>query len=373
MNKIEIIPVSDKRTLRKFIMLPRLLHRNHANWVPPIYQDEWQYFNRKKNPAFEYCEINQALAYYDGYPAGRIMGVINHRYNDAKNAHNARFCLFESINNQKIADSLFRYIEEWALRAGMTEIIGPFGMYYHDPIGFIVQGYEYIPALTTYYNFDYIVTLVENEGYTCDKELEVYKIMLPDGIPEIYKKILSKVSNNSNIKLVPLHHRNEMKPYILPVLRLMNETYADIYGYSQLDEKEMTLLAKQYISLLDPGLVKIAEYSGEVAGFFIAMPNISKGIIASKGYLFPFGIFKILSSAKKSKQLDLLLGAIKKKYQGIGIDVLMGMDMIETAKKKGFEFIDSHLEMETNLKVRAEMERVGGKEYKKYRIYKKVL
>lgn len=37
------------------------------------------------------------------------------------------------------------------------------------------------------------------------------------------------------------------------------------------------------------------------------------------------------------------------------------------------EFMDTHHEMETNLRVRAEMERMGGKIYKKYRVYQKTL
>ena len=372
MNAIEIVPVMNRRTLREFIMLPGLLHKYHKNWVPPVYRDEWHYFNRKRNPAYRYCDTVQALAYDSGNLAGRIMGVVNYRYNQAAKTKTARFCLFECTHDQKIAHKLFRFIEEWALSKGMSGIVGPFGMYYHDPIGYMVEGFAHIPAISTYYNFEYIDAIIRGEGYAVFKDLAVYKIMIPDRIPAIYEKILVRVKNNHHIKLADCRSRRDLKPYILPVLSLMNETYADIYGYSQLDKEELELLAKQYLPLLNPDLVKIAEYSGEVIGFLIAMLNISKGLIASKGHLFPFGIFKILKAAGMSRQLDLLIGAIKPKYQGIGVDVLMGLDMIETGRRKGFEFMDSHLEMETNLKVRAEMEKVGGQQYKKYRIYEKL-
>lgn len=373
MNAPVIKPVINRETLREFIKLPRLLHKDHKNWVPPVYRDEWSYHNRKRNRAFLYCDTIRLLAYADGKPVGRIMGVINHRHNVAKNTRTARFCLFECINNQIIAGYIFRYLEEWALGKGMTEIIGPFGMYYHDPIGYLVDGFEHAPAVATYYNFEYIDILIRNEGYATDNELVVYKIKIPDTVPAIYERILSRVSGNSVIKLAGIRRRKDLKPYILPVLQLMNETYSDIYGYSELDREEMALLAKQYMLFLDPDLVKIAEYHGEVIGFLLAMPNISKGLINSGGHLFPCGIFRIMRAARRSRQLDLLLGAIKKKFQGTGVDVLMGMDMFETARRKGFAFMDSHLEMETNLKVRAEMEKVGGYRYKKYRIYKKSL
>jgi len=67
------------------------------------------------------------------------------------------------------------------------------------------------------------------------------------------------------------------------------------------------------------------------------------------------------------------LGAIKEPYRGKGLDVLMGVKMLESAQEAGFEVIDSHHEMETNVRVRAEMERMGGQVYKKFRVYQKKL
>ncbi|MDP3912141.1 MAG: hypothetical protein Q8R96_00160 [Bacteroidota bacterium] len=119
--------------------------------------------------------------------------------------------------------------------------------------------------------------------------------------------------------------------------------------------------------------VKVVEYDGEVAGFIIAMPNISKGIIASGGRLFLFGFLKIIQAQKQSKQFDLLIGGIREKYRGLGIDVLMGLDTIASAREAGFEFTDSHLELESNVKVRVEMEKQGGNIYKRYRIFQKDL
>ena len=47
--------------------------------------------------------------------------------------------------------------------------------------------------------------------------------------------------------------------------------------------------------------------------------------------------------------------------------------MIESANEAGLKFMDSHLDLEDNWKVRAEMERFGGKVYKRYRIFSKDL
>jgi len=147
----------------------------------------------------------------------------------------------------------------------------------------------------------------------------------------------------------------------------------NIYGYAPLDEKEMDDLAKKYMPVLDPRFIKIVRKDGEAVAFVIGMPDMTAGIRKARGRLFPFGILYILRAAKRTKQLDLMLGAIKDKYRGMGLDVMMGVKMIESALKAGYEYMDTHHEMETNLKVRGEMEKVGGKIYKKYRVFQKAL
>jgi hypothetical protein len=100
---------------------------------------------------------------------------------------------------------------------------------------------------------------------------------------------------------------------------------------------------------------------------------MTAGIQKARGRLLPFGFIHILRAGKKTKQLDLLLGAVKEKYRGQGLDVLMGVKMLTSAREAGFEYLDSHHEMESNVKVRAEMERMGGKVYKRFRVFQKNL
>ena len=70
---------------------------------------------------------------------------------------------------------------------------------------------------------------------------------------------------------------------------------------------------------------------------------------------------------------NLLLAAVHEDFRNLGLDAVMGSKMIESAIEGGLEYVDSHLELEDNHKVRAEMERMGGKVYKRYRIFGKNL
>ena len=365
--------ITGKKELQTFINLPKHLHKNHKLWVPPIYSDEQKYYNHHSNPSFLYCETVLALCYQNETPVGRIMGIINHRYNKIRSEKYGRFSWFESINDQEVSNSLLEFTENWAKEKGMSRLIGPYGMNYLDPEGFIIEGFEYPPTIATNYNFEYYLQLLKESGYEKENDYVVYKIDLPNKIPDLYYRIRERILKTGQFELVEFSTKNELRKNTLPLLKLMNQCFTEITGYSFLDEREIAIVGKQYISLLDPRFIKVVKYKSEMVGFIIAMPHISEGLRKSKGKLFPFGFLKILTALKNSKQIDLLLGGVKQQYRAIGIDVLLGMSIIETAVKAGFILLDSHHELDKNVKVRAEMEKMGGTVYKKYRVFSKNL
>jgi len=372
---VEIQEVTTGRDLKTFIFLPEKIHRTHANWLPPLYMDERVYFDRSKNKAFAYCPSILLLARRDGRPVGRVMGIINSRFNEYRNEKLARFGFLETAEDPEVVHALLARVEAWARGPGMTRIIGPYGFSDQDPQGFLIEGFEHHATIATYYNFPWMPGLVEREGYFKDIDYFVYKVDVPPELPEFYSKIFERVRRKGEFTIVEFRKRREIKPWIRPILGLMNECYTDgnIYGFAPLEEKEMDDLAKRYLPILDPRFIKAVAKDGEVLAFLIAIPDMSAGIRKARGRLFPFGFIHILRAAKKARQLDLLLGAVKEKYRGHGLDVLMGARQLTAAREAGIEFLDSHHEMESNLRVRALMERMGGQVYKRYRVYQKSL
>ena len=372
---IEIREVKTRKDLKTFIYLPEKIHANHPNWVHPIYMDEWKYFNAKKNEAFSYCDTIILLAFRGEEAVGRIMGIINSRYNEHKNEKTVRFGYLETGEDEEVIRALLNHVEDWARNKGMTKIVGPYGFSDQDPEGFLIEGFENRATIATYYNFEWMPSLVEKQGYTKDVDYFVYKLDVPKELPEIYKRIYERAKKRGNFELLEFKKKKNIKPWIVPILSLMNECYlaGNIYGYTPLSEKEMKNLAARYLPVLDPRFVKAVLIEGEVASFIVGMPDMTEGIQKARGRLLPFGFLKVLRAAKKTKQLDLLLGAIKDKYRGRGLDAIMGIKMFISAQEAGMEVMDTHHEMEENVRVRAEMERMGGKLYKKFRVYKKQL
>lgn len=367
---VSISEVKTKRELTQFIYFPLRLHRNNPKWVPPVYMDEWKYFNPAKNSSFNYCDTILIMAKKDKQVVGRMMGIIHRGYNEMKGEKTGRFMWFESIDEQEVAHAMLEYIREWVKARGMEKLIGPFGFSDKDPQGCLIEGYEHRAVLTIIYHPEYYRKLIENEGFTKEADLVEYLIPVPDSIPDFYQRIYDRALRNHKVKIKEFKKKKELKPYIVPVLKLMNETFSEIFGSFPLNEEEMIALAKEYLPVLDPEFVKIiVTGDDELVAFIVAMPDVAEGLQKAKGKLFPFGVFHILRAMKKADQLVLLLGGIRSDYQGIGLDALMGIKMVETATRRKFKVIDSHLELETNYKVRAEMEKMGGKVAKVFRIY----
>ncbi|MFH0756160.1 MAG: hypothetical protein V2B15_02595 [Bacteroidota bacterium] len=371
--EILVKPVCTRQDLRKFIHLPAKIHKEHSNWIPPIYSDEWEFFNAEKNKAFAYSEVILLLAYRDKEVVGRIMGVINRKYNELQREKHARFNFLETWDDRKVIEVLLRHVEDWARIKGMEKVVGPLAFSDKDPQGYLIHGFDEPMVIASHCNFEYVTRHLAALGYTKDIDLVVYKIQVPGKTPDVYEKIAERAQrNNPGVRLLEFTRRRDLRPWIRPIFSLINETFTEIYGFMPFTLEEMDDFANRYLLIMDARYIKVlVNERNEAVSFVIGMPDISLGIKKSGGYLFPFGIFRILLAGKRSKQLNLLLGAVHPAYQNRGLDTIMGSALLESARKGKLEYIDSHLEMETNTKVRAEMEYMGGEVYKTFRIFGK--
>ncbi len=372
---IKLIPVQSRKELRKYIHLPAKIHKDHKNWVPPIYMDEWTFYNPKKNEAFSHCETILLLAEKDNQLVGRVMGIINHLYNDLHQVKEGRFCFLETYNDFEVAEKLVSAVGDWAREKGMTSLVGPLGFSDKDPQGFMIEGFNEPVVIATNFNFPYMVGFMDNMGFEKKVDLVVYQTKIQEFLPPVYERITERIlKNNPDIKVVSFTSKRKIIPYIRPILNLVNDSFKEVYGFSPLSEKEIKEYAGRYLPIIDPRFLKvIVNGKNEVLSFVLGIPDISEGIRKCKGYVLPLGIFQIMHEQKKTKQLDLLLGAVREDYRDIGLTAVMAVHMLKEAYKRGMEYMDSHLEMESNLKMRAENERLGGVVYKRFRVFEKEL
>lgn len=371
---MRLISVETASQLRTFIRLPFELNKGRSAWVPPFISDERNFHDPRKNPLLSECETTLFLLEQDGRTIGRVMGIIHPEHNQKHKEKTARFFKLECIDNPEAVQCLINAMEEWARSKGMNRLIGPFGFSDKDPQGFQIEGFGHLPVISAPSNSEHLPRLLAACGYEKYLDCVSFHLNVPTEVPEQMKRLASRARTCASLSVVSFTKRSQLQAWIVPVLRLVNTTYAGIFGFMPLSEEEMHVLARQYLPVLDPEFTKlIVDTSNQPVAFVIAMPDISKGVQRAGGRLLPFGFFHILSEQRKSRLLVTLLGAVKEGWTGRGLSAWLGEELLASAIARGMKDIDSHLILEQNTAMRGVMEKFGGQIYKRFRIYQKDL
>jgi hypothetical protein len=371
-HRMHLIEVTTKKQLKEFIYLPEKLYADYPNFVPPLFLDEENFHDPRQNVSLIENETILFLASQDGKIMGRVMGIIHAAYNAQHGEKTARFYKLDFVNDRNVADLLLKGIEAWAISKGMTNMIGPYGFSDKDPQGFQIEGFDYLPVISTPTNPRYLPTILEELGFVKKVDCVSYKILVDEKLQDVFKKVFLRISQNKNLKLLEFKSKASIKPYIIPVFRLMNEAYSNIFGFVPMTEDEMKKFAAQYLPIMDPSFIKVVvDATGEVLAFAVSVPDMSPGFQKANGRLLPFGFLHILLSQWKSTQLDLLLGAIKSEFRRTGLIALLAYPLVCAMIKRKIRVVDSHLILEDNVPMRSVCEIAGGTVYKRFRVFEK--
>ncbi|MDO4949556.1 MAG: N-acetyltransferase [Bacteroidales bacterium] len=374
---VTIQKVASKSDLRKFIRFNYELYKHNDYSVPDLYIDMVRVFDRKKNPAFEFCEADYFLAYKDGRLVGRVAAILNHRANETWHTKTVRFGWIDFIDDLEVSAALIQTVTEWGLQRGMTTLVGPMGFTDMDAEGMLIEGFEELSTMATIYNYPYYLKHMERIGLEKEIDWVEYKLMMPDVLPEKYKRVSEIVMKRYNLKIKKLT-RSEVRHTDYPqrIFDLINEAYAPLYGYSRMTQRQIDQYVKEWFPVIDLRMVTLVENTeGDIVGVGISMPSMSEALQKSKGRLFPFGWYYFAKALflKRPKMLDLLLVAVKPEYQNKGVNALLFYDLIPIFQKMGFEYGETNPELESNERVQAQWQHLDMRQHKRRRAFRKTI
>lgn len=382
MSLIEIKKVENKKDLKTFIDFHYDLYEGNEYDVPNLFSDEMNTLSKDKNAAFEFCEAEYYLAYKDGKLAGRVAAIINHKANSKWGKKSVRFGWIDFIDDREVSKALLDAVEKYGREKGMEDMVGPLGFTDMDPEGMLVWGFDQLGTMPTIYNYAYYPEHIEAlEGFEVDNKYVEFKIMVPDEVPEKYAKIAMMIEKRYN-----LHVRKLTKKDIFQggmgqkIFDLINDTYKDLYGYSELSQKQIDQLIKSYLGFLDFNLITCIEdwTDGEhkLIGVGITMPSLAHALRkCHRGRLLPFGWFHVLRAIKQHKTniVDLLLIGILPEYRAKGANALLFADLIPWYQKYGIEWGETQVELETNAGVQGQWGALTPVMHKRRKCYKKII
>lgn len=356
---ITIKKVTTAKELTSFIDFQYELFEGNPCYVPPLFIDEYNTLDKKKNAAFGFCEAEYFLAYNEaGKVVGRIAGIINHRANEKWNRKYVRFGWFDFIDDREVSDKLLAAVEDFGRSHGMEKIIGPFGFTDLDKEGMLTEGFDRLGTMMTSYAAPYYKEHMHaKEGYGIEVKYRETLLMCPEKVPEKYIKVGQIVQKRYNLHVYkPSRWNLIVQGEGRKIFKLINDTYADLYGYNELDDKQIDQYIAQYIPFVKPSMITIVRDHNtpdkKMVGFGLSIPSLSYAMQKTKkGRLLPFGwwhIVKTLFFQRKFKIVDLLLIGVLPEYRSKGANALMFTDLIPQYIKYGVEWAETQVQLEDN-------------------------
>ena len=381
---IEIRTVKTKKETERFIDFRTELYKDDPCAVPYLFMGERDDLDREKNPAFDFCEAEYFMAYKDGKEVGRVAAIINNKANELWKQRCVRFGYFDFIDDEEVSEALIGKVVEYGVAHGMDTIIGPMGFVDMDREGMLVEGFDTMATMHANHNFPYYQRHIERLGFTKDNDWVQQLVTVPDQVPEKMEKITHMIGMRYNLHAHKLTKKQLVdEGYGLRLFHVLNECYKDLYEFSELTDRQIDNLLKNYIAIADLNLVtfifdenkKSEEHpDGEMVGFGVSFPSFSEALRKTKnGKLFPFGWWHLLRTLKwhNTETVDLLLIGVLPEYRQKGANAILFDDLIRWYQKYGFKKALTLAMMETNDGVLSAWQYFEAATVKRLRSYKK--
>ena len=381
MSSIQIKRVETKKDLKQFIEFHYHLYKGNPYDVPNLYSDEVNTLSKDKNAAFDFCEAEYFLALKEGKIVGRVAAIINHKANEKWKKKDVRFGWIDFIDDIEVSRALFEAVEEYGRKKGMDDIVGPLGFTDMDPEGMLTWGFDKLGTMATIYNYEYYPQHMEKlGGWKKDNDYVEYYLVVPEKSPEKYTKIAEMVEKRYNLHVRKLTKKDIFQGgYGKKLFDLINLTYSDLYGFSELTDRQIDQYVKMYFPLADLNLVTVIEdgnKDNQLAGLGITIPSLSRALQkCRRGRLFPFGWWHLLRAIKfhKTDGVDLLLMGFLPEYRSKGANALLFADLIPRYVDYGFKWGETQVEMESNEGVQSQWGPLDPINHKKRRCYRRSL
>lgn len=381
MSSIQIKRVETKKDLKRFIEFHYDLYKGNPYDVPNLYSDEVNTLSKNKNAAFDFCEAEYYLALKEGKIVGRVAAIINHKANEKWKKKDVRFGWIDFIDDIEVSRALFKAVEEYGRKKGMDDIVGPLGFTDMDPEGMLTWGFDKLGTMATIYNYEYYPQHMEKlDGWEKDNDYVEYYLVVPEKSPEKYTKIAEMVEKRYNLHVRKLTKKDIFQGgYGKKLFDLINLTYSDLYGFSELTDRQIDQYVKMYFPLADLDLVTVIEdgnKDNQLTGLGITIPSLSHALQkCRRGRLFPFGWWHLLRAIKfhKTDGVDLLLMGFLPEYRSKGANALLFADLIPRYVNYGFKWGETQVEMESNEGVQSQWGPLDPINHKKRRCYRRSL
>lgn len=373
---IQVKEITSKKEIKKFINFPIELYKGNQYYVPEMYSDVLNLFNKKKNSAYEYCESKFFLAYDGKKIVGRIGAILNKAYNQKMDVKQLRFTRFDVIDDIEVTKALFNKVFEWGRKLGMTELVGPNGFCDFDKEGMLIEGYDEMSNILTYYNYPYYKEHLESLGFVKEVDWVEYQVFIPE-IDDPYIVKLDQLSQriidryNFKVEQLPNLKSSTVYPVLHEAFGVINEAFANLYGTVPLNEGQVKFYENQFVPIASTDFaIFIRNSEGKMIGMGFMASSLSDVLKKSNGKLFPTGFIGVLKALKKHTVMDMYMVAVLPEYQNKGVNVIIVNEAMKSCAKNHVEYCETGPELENNIAVQSMWKNFEKRQHRRRRLFK---
>jgi len=374
---LRVLEVTSKKLLDVFIRLQAKIHQNDPNWITPLDMERRALLDPAQNPYFEHAKAKYWLAEKDGKFVGRISAQIDEMAIKERGEPVGHFGMFACENDPDIAKTLLETAENWLREQGMTKVQGPMNLSINQEVGLMVEGFDTPSMMLMPHDQPYLQQMIKDAGYQTAVNMLAYIRDADTLFPDSLRKLAER---NSGGKVVL--RKLDMKRYtqeIETIVSIFNEGWHTNWGFVPMTETEVKHMGKELRPIINPELTCFAEIDGEAAGFLVCVPDVNSMLHGLDGKLLPFGWAKLLwrMKVRGPTTARVMLMGVRKKYSAGLLGQFLPFRLIyfieAYLKKSSIEQVEMGWILEDNKPIRRLIERVGGKAYKKYQVFEKLL
>jgi hypothetical protein len=320
---MQLIPVTDKATAKQFLQVAVELYKNDKNWIRPLDKDINEVFDKEKNKAFRFGEVERwILKDEEGNLIGRIAAFINKKYkNKGDDVAVGGLGFFECVNDQTAADLLLDNAKHWLIQRGMEAMDGPINFGERDRWWGLVTKGDDEPLYCMNYNPAYYVTLFENYGFKLFFKQICFGMHPQQPLKQKIFDRHAALAKDPDISSKTIK-KDQLEKFAVDFTTVYNKAWAGHGGLKQLTKEQVLLMFKAMKPVIDERLIFFAYHKEEPIAIFVNLPDLNQWFkyLNGKFDLFHKLKFLWLQKFKPNKRFCGIVFGVVPEWQGKGAD-----------------------------------------------------
>ena len=301
-------------------------------------------------------ELRPFLAYEGSRIVSRAVAVMDQRYNLKWKERLGHLVMFEALPDSLAATKqLMDTACEWLEQRGAEAARAGFGLL---DFPFAVDDYESLPPDILRQNPVYYHRLLKDAGFESEKGWVDYKIEVQPELVQRWNQALES-ARRLGYEIVPLKDIPDALR-VTDFTETWKETFKSHWGFTPLNEDEMSLLFEAFKPAGAFATSVIAYQNGVPVGMLFVVPELSATAILKPGRIL-----------KDSEKLNILAIGVCESARGQGVNLAMAAHAYLELVRRGAKYLSYTLVLDDNWPSRRTAEKLGAFVCANYMVYRR--